>query len=735
MLRLLAVALLASAVLLLPAAERTPFAGSKVVGTPEPPPPYRTRRVLEEVKFKGPVYVISHPKHERLFVVELGGKVVSMPLGAKKADAFLTLAGHDFYGMTFHPKYADNGLVYVFANGAAAKKGKANRVFRFKASGDPPVCDPKSKSLVIEWESNGHNGGDLGFAADGMLYITSGDGTSDSDENRSGQDLRDLNSGIIRIDVGVEGKPYAVPKDNPFLKVKDARPELWAFGLRNPWRMHIDPATDEIYIGDVGQDVVEMVYLGKRGANYGWAVREGTKPFHTHLKPGPAAFVDPLIEHPHSESRSLTGGVVYRGKKLPDLRGVYVYGDYATGRIWGLKQKGGKITWKGDVARTRLQMVGFGTGPDGELYLADHLGEIHTLEKAPPPPPGPAFPRKLSETGLFASVKGHRPAAGTFSYEVNAALWSDGADKERFLALAGDGKMTFSEKGHWGFPEQTVLVKTFRHGDRRIETRLLHKDGAEWAGYTYAWNAAQTDADLVPDAGRDDADVLGTGKRWHYPSRSECMMCHTRAANYVLGVCTSQINREVAGRNQLQEMERLGLLSVPAGMQAAAWRERGDALAGVLKPRLPKRAWDALVAFGKGMKPPRGTPDRLAKIPDELPRLARPDDKAAPLEDRARAYLHANCAICHVWAGGGNAAIDLHIDTPADKRKYLGAEPMHDRFGIKDAKIVAPGSPERSVLYQRLTRRGRGQMPPLASHVVDAEGARLIADWVRSIKP
>jgi glucose/arabinose dehydrogenase len=727
--RILLLASLLASALLLPAAERVPFKGSKVVGTPEPPPPYRARRVLDRVAFKSPLYVLSHPKHERLFVVEQQGKIVSMPLGAEKADPFLTLPGHEFYAMTFHPKYADNGLAYVFANTALAPGRRKNVLLRFKVTGDPPACDLKSKATVIEWESNGHNGGDLGFAADGMLYITSGDGTSDSDENRTGQDLSDLNSGILRIDVDAPGKPYAVPKDNPFLTVKGARPELWAFGLRNPWRMHIDPATNDLYIGDVGQDASEMVYLGKKGANYGWAIREGTRPFHTHLKPGPGPFTDPLIEHSHSESRSLTGGIVYRGKKLPELRGAYVYGDYSTGRIWGLRQKGGKVTWKGDVARTRLQIVGFGTGPDGELYLADLGGQIHTLEKAPPAPPGPAFPRRLSQTGLFSSVKGHRPAAGTITYDVLSPLWSDGADKERFIALPGASRLTFSNRGFWGFPEQTVLVKTFRLAGKRVETRLLHLNEGEWVGYSYAWSAEQDDAALVADGGRDDDDVLGTGKKWRYPSRSECMMCHTRAANYVLGLCTAQMSIE-----QLREMERLGVFTVPASEQAAAWRERGEALAALIRPRLPKWAWSAVGRLGSRIRAPKRDLPVLPVLPEEMPRLARPDDDSAPLDLRARSYLHANCAHCHVWAGGGNSAIDLHFATPPEKRKYLNASPMHGPQGAKDARIIAPGAPERSVLYLRLTKRGRGQMPPLASHASDLEGARLIERWIRGMK-
>lgn len=678
-----ALAALTAACLLLPAAgppQRRPI----IVGSPEPPPPFTTRRVFADVPLKAPVYVTSHPRHDRLFVIELKANILTLKDG--NADPFLHDADKDveFYGMTFHPGYAKNGLVYVFTNKRLDPKHRMDRVVRYHVSGEPPAADPKSRTLILEWESNGHNGGDLAFGPDGMLYVSAGDGTSDSDENDTGQKLSDLNSGIIRIDVDHPdpGKGYSVPKDNPFLHIKDARPELWAFGLRNPWRMSFDGP--DLYIGDVGQDLWEMVYLGRRGANYGWSIREGTSPFHPHRVKGPGDFVDPLIQHPHSESRSLTGGVVYRGKRFPDLVGTYVYGDYSTGKIWGLTQKGGKLTARRDLAWTRLQMVGYGADRDGELYIVDHGGQLHTLERAPKGEASATFPRRLSESGLFDASG--RPHGALIPYTVNSPLWSDGADKERWILLPEGGTIGFSEKAAWKFPEHTLLIKTFSletaSGRRKVETRLLTLQEGEWVGYSYAWDDAQKDATLVEAGGRDRTYRLAAGElKWHYPSRVECMVCHTRAANYVLGVGTAQMNRD----GQLQRLEGLGVL------------------------KLPK-----------------------AKA---LPKLADPADAAAPVEARARSYLHANCAHCHQWAGGGNAAINLHIDTPRDKWMMLDAVPMHDKMGLKDARVIAPGAPERSALHARLAKRGRGQMPPLASQRVDEAGLSLIAQWIREVKP
>ncbi|MFQ3651459.1 MAG: PQQ-dependent sugar dehydrogenase, partial [Gemmataceae bacterium] len=504
----------------------------------------------------------------------------------------------------------------------------------------------------------------------------------------TGQDLRDLTSGIVRIDVDrpAPGQAYSIPRDNPFLHLKEARGELWAFGLRNPWRIHFDGP--DLYIGDVGQDLREMVYLGRRGANYGWSIREGTASFHPHRTKGPGDFVDPLIEHPHSESRSLTGGLVYRGKRFPELVGTYLYGDYSTGRIWGLRHKDGKLTYRATLADTRLRVIGFGTDTAGEVYILCHGGQLHTLEKAENRPDPATFPRTLLATGLF--MADGRPHPSLIPYTINAPLWSDGSEKERWMVLPFGASIRFHEKEPWKFPNGTIFVKTFSidtpEGRRKIETRLLVQDRGEWAGYSYAWNEAQTDALLVEADGRDATyrQVFAGETRdlkWHYPSRIECMVCHTRAAGFVLGMSTAQANRG----GQLQRWSKSGLLRLPQSEKA-------------------------------------------------LPQLTDYTDSNAAIEDRARSYLHGNCAHCHVWAGGGNSAINLHANTPREQMKLINVEPLHDKFGIKDARLIAPGDPMRSVLYARLTQRGRGQMPPLATHHSDPLGAQLIRQWIESLQ-
>jgi uncharacterized repeat protein (TIGR03806 family) len=708
---------------------RIPWTTSRIVGSPEPPLPLRAVRAFPQLKFDQPLYVISEPAvapaSGRMFVVEQKGKILTFANNpaVERTDVFLALVDRDTYGMTFHPKFADNRFVFIFSNGPNSnEKHKQNRVSRFTVAREAPfACDPASEQFIIEWESNGHNGGDLAFGPDGLLYISAGDGTSDSDTNLTGQKISDLVSGMLRIDVDhpAEGQAYAVPKDNPFLDIPDARPELWAYGFRNPWRIHFDPKGN-LWCGDIGQDQWEMIEIVRRGDNYGWSVVEGGHPFYLERQRGLHPFVEPAIVHPHSEARSITGGVTYLGSKFPEYRGAYIYGDYGTGKIWAARYDGQKITSVQEIADTPYQILGFGIDTAGELYIVDYAGPLYTLERVPPVAEPAPFPRKLSETGLFELVKGHVVSPALIPYSVNSPLWSDNALKERFIALPSLSQIEFVEDTAWKFPEGAVLVKTFalelESGQaasvQRIETRLLVIQQNEWVGYSYAWNDDQTDATLVNAKGEDRNYVIrdpqsARSQVWHYPSRTECMVCHSRAAGFVLGLTTRQMNKvhDYAGRkaNQLDTLEQIGVLSAKARDAATAAEQ-------------PPPAW------------------RLPKPANQYPALANPADATANLEDRVRSYLHANCAQCHVAAGGGNAAMELGITTERDKTKMVGVVPLHDKFGIADPLLVAPGAPARSVLLHRLSVRGRGQMPPLASSLVDEFGVKLLREWIEGLK-
>ncbi|MBU6402900.1 MAG: PQQ-dependent sugar dehydrogenase, partial [Verrucomicrobia bacterium] len=327
---------------------RVPWTTSRVVGSPDPPPPYAVEKVFTRLPWPNPVFLAPEPGTDNLIVILQGGererpsrllRVRDDP-EADRVEPFLTVTNRLIYSVTFHPGYRTNGYVFVFSNGPTPESERTNRISRYTVERQPPYrCDPRSEQSIIEWHSEGHDGGGIVFGHDGMLYLSSGDGTSDSDGWNTGQDLSDLAGGILRIDVDhPDGRrPYSVPPDNPFVGWKNARPELWAYGLRNPWRMCVDAKTGRIWVGNNGQDLWETAHLIRRGENYGWSVFEGSHSFYLSRKLGPTPVVRPTIEHSHSEMRSLTGGVVYYGARWPELDGVYIYGDFSTGRIWGVR--------------------------------------------------------------------------------------------------------------------------------------------------------------------------------------------------------------------------------------------------------------------------------------------------------------------------------------------------------------------------------------------------------------
>ncbi|MBA3700419.1 MAG: PQQ-dependent sugar dehydrogenase [Planctomycetes bacterium] len=707
-------------------AKRVLWSGSKVQGAPEPPARYRTVRTHAGVKLESPVDAQLSPDRKRWYITEQMAVIRTFPAdgSATASSVLLNLATPDrnwdhrrnAYSVAFHPRFAENGFLYLFTRDPIPDPATA-RITRYvvtTAADGTPTCDPASAVTIIAWPSGeDHFGGSLNFGNDGMLYFPVGDGNGYGDAKLSGQDLSDLNASVMRIDVDrpAPGQQYAIPADNPFLTIPKARGEVWAYGLRNVWKMSFDRVTGDLWGCDVGQDLWDSVMRIERGQNYGWSVFEGSHDFRPERAKGPTPIAKPLYEHEHFEARSLTGGFVYRGKTLKELTGAYVYGDYDTGKIWGIRAEGARMTWHQELVDTPLRIVGFAQDGDGELIMVDHTGSLHRLEAQDPAVIAAAaamtFPRKLSETGIFADTARNVVAPGVLPYSVNSPLWSDDAHKERFIAIPGDGKIQHDKSSGWEFPEGTVLVKTFAldlvTGDptsrRRLETRIEHLEQHHWRNYTYLWNDAQTDAELLDDPkGRDrtftirETDGKMREQLWHFPGRAECTLCHTMPMNYVLGPTTRQMNRDhdygdgvIA--NQIEVLDRLGMLSKPL----------------------------------KGGKA------------TDLAKLADPKDERATLEERARAYLHANCAHCHTKWGGGNAYFWLTSDLPLDKTATLGTAPQHGDLHVAGAKVIDPGHPERSLIALRMAMLGPERMPRIASSVIDQDAVKLISEWIKSL--
>jgi putative heme-binding domain-containing protein len=720
-------------------ARRVPWTTSRVHGSPEPPSPYKTELAFRKLKFEEPLDITSAPGCDRLFVTERYGRVFSFPNSPQTASADLLLDLNQVlgrtaprtvvaYGFAAHPHVAKNGFVYVtYVPDDSRELPRGTRVSRFHIPpGGSMRCDPKSERVILEWPNGGHNGGCLKFGLDGCLYIATGDSSGIADQYLTGQDLGSLAGKILRIDVDHpdSDKAYGIPKDNPFLSVKGARPEIWAYGLRQPWKISFDKATGDLWTGNVGQDLWEQIYRIERGGNYGWSVLEGSHPFRPERPRGPTPILMPVVEHDHANFRSITGGFCYHGRRLKELQGSYIYGDYDTGRIWMFRYDRQKkaVSDHRELYKSNLRLVCFGEDNAGELYLLDHMGgRISRLVPNPAANTAGQFPRRLSETGLFISTREHRPAPGVLPYEVIAPQWCDGASKERFLALPGLSQIEFESITYpqpapgaspgWKFPDGAVLAETLfiqtEAGNpasrRRIETRLLHNErlaGNEevgdqyWRGYSYIWNDEQTDAVLLEDPqGRDSLvtirDPMAAGGRrqlsWHFPSRTECTVCHNMAAKYVLGLQTLQVNRDHGAptANQLHTFERLGLFTKP-----------------------------------------------LPSPPEEMPRLVDYRDTTQDLDLRARSYLHANCSHCHRKWGGGNAEFQLLATLELADTGAAGARPTQGTFNIVNARVIAPHDPYRSVLFYRMAKRGPGRMPRLGSDEVDEAGLKLIHDWI-----
>jgi glucose/arabinose dehydrogenase len=322
----------------------------------------------------------------RVFVGTQHGVVHVFPNNPKAEKTGIFLDIHDrvvyndneneegFLGLAFHPNYKKNGEFFVFYTTRTAKRTNVLSRFRVRKD-DPNRADPASEEVLLRitrpyWN---HDGGTICFGPDGFLYVALGDGGSANDPHNNGQNLKTLLAKILRIDVDRKdpGKSYAVPKDNPFTGRADALPEIWAYGLRNVWRMAFDCKTGKLWAADVGQNLYEEVDLIVKGGNYGWSVREGLHPFGVNGAGPRKDLIDPIWEYHHDIGKSLTGGLVYRGRRLPELQGAYVYGDYVTAKIWALWYDEAKkrVVANRPIRDPNVPIMSFGEDEQGEIYF------------------------------------------------------------------------------------------------------------------------------------------------------------------------------------------------------------------------------------------------------------------------------------------------------------------------------------------------------------------------------
>lgn len=333
-----------------------------------------------------PLY-LTHAHDQRIFIVQQKGQVLALESGQEKPTPFLDIQtrvgsqGNEqgLLSIAFHPDYQTNGFFYV---NYTDLKG-STVIARYQVSTDPGRADEKSETilLTIPQPYANHNGGHILFGSDGYLYVGMGDGGAANDPHNHGQSLDTLLGKILRLDVN-HGVPYGVPSDNPFINTPNTRPEIWSYGWRNPWRLAFDTETGDLYVADVGQNQYEEVHVelagSQGGQNYGWRLMEASHCFNpTTCNPAELGVVMPVAEYPHSQGCSVTGGYVYRGQKFPQLTGVYIYADYCTGTVWGLRHEADGAWSQAKLLDSGKIVSSFGLDSTGEMYLLDHRnGEV-----------------------------------------------------------------------------------------------------------------------------------------------------------------------------------------------------------------------------------------------------------------------------------------------------------------------------------------------------------------------
>ncbi len=354
--------------------------------------PLNVERAFPNLDFRGLTNLMQPGAgDDRLFVTQQSGRILAFPNDedAREAEAFLDLrdrvndggSEEGLLGLAFDPRYDENGYVYVYYSASGPRRSV---ISRFQANADGREADVESELVIMEIDQpyRNHNGGQLAFGPDGFLYVGLGDGGAAGDPQGHGRNSATLLGSILRIDVSgstIE-TPYTLPADNPFAGDPNSRGEIWAYGLRNPWRISFDRETGLLWAGDVGQNRVEEVDVIEKGGDYGWKTLEGSRCFSPATGCDPAGTVLPVWEYPLDQGNcSVIGGHVYRGERVPSLAGAYVFGDFCSGRIWALRYDGEQVTEHLLLADTSLRIASFGEDREGELYVLSQNEGIYRL--------------------------------------------------------------------------------------------------------------------------------------------------------------------------------------------------------------------------------------------------------------------------------------------------------------------------------------------------------------------
>jgi uncharacterized repeat protein (TIGR03806 family) len=669
--------------------------------------PIKLTSVVTGAKITRPIQLLSAPDgSKRAFIVAQNGHVyvtAGSPDIATPVTDYLSIeqridstgAQSGLLSMAFDPGFAQNGFIYLSSTRQMAGSLQlviSRMTVAMPASGIP---DPASEVvlLAIPLQASTHVSGPLVFGPDNYLYIGTSDGGQDGDPQGNASNLGSLLGKILRIDVSQGGSTYAVPMSNPFVGQSGDKGEIYAYGFRNPYRISIDALSGVMWAGDQGQSRTEELNNVQAGANYGWNSLEGIDCYMPMTGCNRANINVPSISYPRTQGAEVVGGQVYRGLKAPGLYGAYVFGDEVSGTLWISPVRDDQLAGYDQVAlgHTDRKIAGFGTDADGEMYVLDNQdGAICRIDPADGPVTPPTWPLLLSQTPYFKDLKSRKLVSGVLSYDVNVPLWSDGAAKERGLYLPPGTQITYADNvSAWSFPMGSVVIKSFLLGGKPIETRLLRHESDGWHGATYRWNAGSTEGNLMTT----NASVMISGQSWPFPSRADCQACHTTASGQVLGLTTAQLNLS---------HDMLGT--------------------GTSAPQL-----DTLKQIKAFSNPPAGDASTLPTLPAAT-------DTSASIDQRARAYLHANCAHCHQPGGLAEQTFDIRYTTSLSQTGVCNAQPQKGDTGVTGALLLSVGKPDMSVMWLRMTSLNPTlRMPLIGSHVVDTTGSALIYNWIQNL--
>ncbi len=658
--------------------------------------------------FTSALFFAGVPGDRRAVVVEQNGRILAFTddPSATTSRLVLDLSGRVLFageqgllGLAFDPDFIVNRYVYLHYIEDAPRRSVISRM-RWDVGSD--LIEPASEKVILEVEQPfaNHNAGMLAFGPDEMLYVAMGDGGSGGDPLNNAQDRSTLLGNVLRLDVhpADDTVAYELPADNPFIGETGVREEIFAWGLRNPFRFSFDRQTGELWLGDVGQNEIEEVNVVTSGGNYGWRVFEGTRPFDNSANTLPdSAFTPPVFEYDHSQGISVIGGYVYRGSRLANLFGRYLLSDFGSGSVWALTWDGSGVT-DSEIIATAVNPTSFGEKNDGDVVVVSRGNGIFQLEDGGA---GGQIPALLSETGVFSDLTTLAPASGLVEYAPNHPFWSDNASKRRWIGIPDAANVGFTSDD-WSFPVGSVAVKHFElaldqnnpGNTTRLETRILIHTTRGWEGFTYRWNDNGTEAALL--SGRETAffDITEAGggtrqQQYDFPSRTDCLSCHTQAAGFVLGVKTPQLNGDFD-------------------------------YSGVVDNQL--RSWNNVSLFDRD-------------IGDAAQYTAYPavDDTTAAVAERARAYLEVNCSQCHQPGGTAPTNLDLRASVADGAMNAIGITPSAGDLGAAGANIITAGDRNASVLWLRMQALDGNRMPPLSTHLVDEVGSDVVGAWIDSL--